>query len=63
MLLTMILLALLMYAVWKWWSYFCTSMWLADFISKRGIELPAAQEVTNYTNKSAPWLLRKFLNS
>ena len=63
MLLTIILLALLLYAAWKWWSYFCTTMYLADYISKHDIENHIKQGVSSYMAQNISWLLRKFLKS
>ena len=63
MVLTVVLLIALLYAVWKWWSYFCTAIYLGDRISRNGIKNPIEQGVSNYINQNISWLLRKFLKS
>lgn len=63
MLLTIILLVLLLYAAWKWWTYFCLAVYLADHISKHGVHFPSKQEFKNYANARASEILSNFLKS
>lgn len=63
MVLTIILLIALLYAVWKWWCYFCGSVYLAKHLSKNGVPFPTDEEVRAYTSKTKKSIFKKFLNS
>lgn len=63
MVLTIILSMALSYAVWKWWTYFCMTVYLTDHITKHGVNFPTELEFRNYAHARAAELPSNFLKS